>query len=301
MGIPLSLDPNKQPHQLYDDIDYREFWTGWQQAKLDQAEHTIVRKLLPTSGHRLIDIGCGYGRLSDCYLDRFRQVVLYDGSLSLLQRAREKIDDRAIYVAGDLYHLPFRAGAFDSLLMVRVFHHVSDAHACMSELKRVSANRGTLVLTYRNKLYGIAILKWLADRRTDSPFSIEPSGLDSTLISHHPKYIRQLLLQHKFSHTVSRGLGILDRLALKAGRFGKYAPTGSFLAPVFGKLMLAPWVFCKSVAAAGAPLLADDGLDEILICIRCGGALTRETSGYTCQACQRNYPLVDGILDFRDR
>jgi ubiquinone/menaquinone biosynthesis C-methylase UbiE len=162
MGIPLKLDPDKRSHELYDDLDYKEFWTGWQQRKLDQAERMVVQRLLPPAGRRLIDLGCGYGRLLPCYLDRFEQVVLFDGSLAFLQEARQKAGGRAIYIAGDVNQLPFRRGSFDGILMVRVLHHIADSKRCMSELHRILAAGGRLVFTYRNKLYLMNILRWLA-------------------------------------------------------------------------------------------------------------------------------------------
>lgn len=299
MGIPLKIDPNKHPFELYDGLDYKEFWSGWQQHKLNLAEQAVVREMLPTSGQRLIDIGCGYGRLSDCYLGRFQQVIMFDGSLSLLLEARQKTAGMATYVAGDLHHLPFRLSSFDSIAMVRVFHHVRDSKACLSELHRVLSGGGKLVFTYRNKLYLMNVLKWLIHPTPDSPFTLEPSGIETTLISHHPTFIKQLLLQSGFTNLQYRGLGVLDRLAISIGSLGKYAPTGKFSAPLFGKIKIAPWMFCSAVAEGGASLSESGRIDDILICIVCGGNLLNEAGGYTCLSCGQHYPIIDGILDFR--
>jgi SAM-dependent methyltransferase len=299
MGIPLHIDPHKHPHELYDDIDYKVFWSGWQQYKLDQAERAVVRDMLPVSGHRLIDIGCGFGRLADCYLDRFQQVVMFDGSISLLQQARENTAGKAIYVAGDLHHLPFRMSSFDSIVMVRVFHHVTNAKACFMELHRVLSGGGCLIVTYRNKLYLMHVLKWLIRPTPDSPFSLEPSDIETTLISHHPAYVKRSLLQTAFTDLQYRGLGVLDRLANKIGPFGKYVPTDRRFAKFFGKVLIAPWIFCRAVAGGNASLFESSNLDDLLMCIVCGGNLENNVGGYTCLSCGRCYPTTDGILDFR--
>jgi SAM-dependent methyltransferase len=301
MGIPLSIDPSKRPHELYEDIDYRVFWAGWQQCKLDQAEHAVVRDLLPVSGRRLIDIGCGFGRLADCYLDRFQQVVMFDGSLSLLQQARDNTGGRAIYVAGDLHHLPFRASTCDSVVMVRVFHHVADSQACLAELHRVLAGGGCLVVTFRNKLYFMRILKWLIHPTSNSPFSRKPADTETTLISHHPAYVKQALLQTGFTGLQYRGLGVLDRLANRLGPFGRYAPTGRRSARLFGRVLIAPWIFCRAVAGGHAPRVESSNLDDLFMCLGCGGNLESGTGEYTCHTCGRRYPITDGILDFRSK
>jgi len=299
VGIPLDIDPNKQPFELYDGIDYKKFWKGWQQYKLDQAEHAVVRELLPISGRRLIDIGCGYGRLADCYLERFQQVVMLDGSLDLLLQARENTAGKAIYVAGDLHHLPFRMASFDSIVMVRVFHHVTDSKACLSELHRILSGGGRLVITYRNKMYPMVVLKWLTHPTPDSPFSLEPSGIGTTLIYHHPAYMKQILLQTGFADLQYRGLGAIDRLADKMGSFGKYAPTGESLASLLGKILIAPWIFCRATAQGDTPQFDSSRLEDIFMCLVCGGELMSAAAGYTCLSCGREYPMIDGILDFR--
>ncbi|OGO11683.1 MAG: hypothetical protein A2Y53_05210 [Chloroflexi bacterium RBG_16_47_49] len=191
MAIPQNIDPNKPPYDLYEDLDYKVFWSGWQQQKLDQAEHAVVRNLLPASGFRLIDLGCGYGRLSDCYQGRFQQVVMFDGSLPFLQEARQNSGGLATYIAGDLHHLPFRDASFDNIVMVRVFHHIIDSKAFLSELHHLLIAGGNLVFTYRNKLYLMNILKSLIRTTQDRPFSLEPAGIGTTLISHHPNYIKK--------------------------------------------------------------------------------------------------------------
>ena len=299
MGIPLSIDPSKHPHELYEDIDYRVFWSGWQQCKLGQAEHAVVRDLLPPAGRRLIDIGCGFGRLADCYLDRFQQVVMFDGSLSLLQQARENTGGRAMYVAGDLHHLPFRMSSFDGIVMVRVFHHVINSQTCLTELRRILPGGGRLVVTYRNKLYLMHVLKWLIHPTAESPFSLEPSDTETTLISHHPAYVKRLLLKTGFVDLQNRGVGVLDRLANRMGPFGRYAPTGRRAAKFFGKVLIAPWIFCRAVAGGQAALFESRNPDDIFICLVCGGNLENKAEGYTCVSCGRHYPFTDGIFDFR--
>src|SRR5574339_537191 len=97
-GLPLAPNP-EHASRLYDGIEYKDFWAGEEKAKLDDLERSLVCELLPQTGHRIIDIGCGFGRLADCYLNRFEQVVMLDGSLTLLRQAKDTFRERAVYIA----------------------------------------------------------------------------------------------------------------------------------------------------------------------------------------------------------
>jgi len=299
MGIPLNIDPDKQPFELYEDIDYKRFWSGWQQRKLDQAEHAVVQIMLPKSGRRILDLGCGYGRLSDCYLGRFSQIVMYDGSLPFLKEACQRTDGKAIYIAGDIQRLPFRAGSFDSITMIRVLHHIQDDKSCLSELHRILSDGGMLVFTYRNKMYLKNVLSQLTHPERGGLFSLEPSGVETTLISHHPEYIRRQLHNNGFTNLRHQGLGVFDRIANMIKPWGKFAPTGKRLAPVFGKIKIAPWMFCSAIARGNTDLIKSENIDDLLMCLVCSGDVKKDVNSYKCISCGQNYPIVDGILDFR--
>ena len=225
-GLPLEIDPEGPPHSLYEGIEYKEFWNGSQKRKLDELEHAIVRNLLPISGRRIIDVGCGYGRLADCYMGRFQQVIMVDGSMSLLRQAFEKTRGQAIYIASDVTHLPFRTASFDAVLMIRVFHHIEDSRACLSELHRLLCNDGRFVFSYCNKRNALRVMRWLIGANKENPFTTEPAGVGSTLISHHPKAVHRMLCESGFSSMQYYGAGVLDRLAGRIGFAGRWITPG---------------------------------------------------------------------------
>jgi cyclopropane fatty-acyl-phospholipid synthase-like methyltransferase len=64
----------------YEDSTYRtDFWEGQDREYEDLAERIALRRLLPPTGRRLIDIGGGFGRLAEFYAG-YEQVVLLDYS-----------------------------------------------------------------------------------------------------------------------------------------------------------------------------------------------------------------------------
>lgn len=298
-GLPLTINPEKPPHSLYEGIEYKEFWSGSQKRKLDELEHAIVRNLLPNSGCRIIDVGCGYGRLADCYMGHFEQVIMVDGSMSLLRQAFEKTRGQAIYIACDVTHLPFRTSSFDAVLMIRTFHHIEDSRACLSELHRLLCKNGRLVFGYRNKRNALRAIQWLIGANTENPFNTGPAGMGSTLISHHPKAVHRMLCKSGFSGIQYYGAGVLDWLAGKISFAGRLNALEERLAPFFGKSKIAPWILCGAIACGNTSLIAAREIDDLLQCASCAGSVTGDKQGYLCHVCKRRYPVEDGIIDLR--
>jgi ubiquinone/menaquinone biosynthesis C-methylase UbiE len=298
-GLPVESDLEKDPYSLYEGVDYEQFWNGSQKRKLDELENAIVGNLLPLSGRRIIDVGCGYGRLAECYMERFQQVILVDGSISLLHQAFEKTRGQAIYIASDVTHLPFRTASFDAVLMIRVFHHIEDSRACLSELHRLLCNDGRFVFSYCNKQNARRVMRWLLGAHKENPFTTEPSGVGSTFISHHPKAVHDMLRESGFTSMQYYGVGVLDRLAGRIGFAGRWMAVAEYLAPFFAKNKIAPWILCQAVSRGNTSLVDVRGIVDLLQCPSCGGSVSDEKHEYMCLVCKRRYPVEDGIIDLR--
>lgn len=299
MGLPARYEPNTDPSQLYEGIEYKDFWVGKSRVRLDELEHSIIRDLLPSSGHRIIDIGCGFGRLADCYLDRFEQVVMLDGSMTLLRQARESLKERATYIAADAKRLPFSGSSFDCALMMRVFHHLPDSRHALDGVKRVLGRGGRFVFNYSNKLSARRLARRLVRLSKESPFSLKPVLSGKTLIQHHPSYVHRVLIQTGFSRIKYLGVGVTDKIPGRIGQFEEWKICGRVLAPFFGVIKLAPWIICQAQVNEGAPVEEGRSVEDLLVCPSCHNCVTRSSNAYLCQSCDRVYPIVDGIPDFR--
>jgi ubiquinone/menaquinone biosynthesis C-methylase UbiE len=298
MGLPRQFEPDKMRSELYEGIEYKEFWMGNSKNRLDELEHSLVSNLLPESGSRIIDIGCGFGRLANCYLDRFEQVVMLDGATTLLKQAQETYKERAVYIAADANRLPFMKHSFDSAIMFRVFHHLPDSQRTLLELKRVLGSSGYFIFNYSNKLSARQLIPRLLQPGKENALNLEPIRAGKTMILHHPTYVHQMLTQVGFSQTEYFGAGVMDKLSGKLGPFEKLLPSGETLAPLFGMIKLAPWIVCKT-QVQGGEALKDGDIEDILICPDCYGSLNKSAQKYECTECSCSYPIVDGIADFR--
>jgi ubiquinone/menaquinone biosynthesis C-methylase UbiE len=90
---------------------------------------------------RVLDLGCGTGRNLPRYRDVF--VVGLDPSAEALAKARRRAPSVPL-VRGSAEALPFREGAFDTVVSGLVFCSVPDAARGLSEVKRVLSKAGAL-------------------------------------------------------------------------------------------------------------------------------------------------------------
>lgn len=298
-ALPDEFPPAERSYSLYEGIEYQGFWDDPRLRRQDALEQHLLSEMLPASGRRILDLGGGYGRLAPCYIDRFEQVVLCDGSLSLLRDARAALGEGALLVAADLGRLPFKAAAFDCVLTIRVLQHVHDLEGTLEEVRRILGGEARLVFSYHNKRNAKGMLQNLARRGDASPFSLQSTEPMPTLISRHPSAVESLLHETGFSAPEYRGTAFLHSLSIITDRFGGRRPAGAGWARFMGKHRLAPWLIGKSFAHNADALLQADSLTGLLQCPSCEGSLNPSDVGFECSACERGYPSVDGILDFR--
>jgi len=284
----------------YEESSYRtDFWEGQGREYEDLAERRALGHLLPPRGSRLLDIGAGFGRLSEFYAG-YEQAVLLDYSTSLLREARARLGagpDR-IYVAANFYAMPFAPGSFDAAMMVRVIHHVEDVPALLGEVSRVLAGSGTLVLEHASKRHLKAILRYLLRRQDWNPFEPEPYEFVEMNFDFHPTWMRRQLAEAMFhvkhTRTVSHfRLALLKRL-VPAGALaaldGLCQPTGDWW-------QLTPSVFLQ--AQAGGPP-SEVGDELVFRCPACGHVgLESPADACLCPACGRRWPIEDGIYNFK--
>lgn len=284
---------------MYEGVDYQEYWNDPSLESLDELERRVAADLLPECGRRLIDIGCGYGRMSDCYAGRFEDVILFDGSPHLLRQARERKLKNAAFIAGDFNHLPFKKASFDAALVIRVVQHMTDLRASFKRIHRILCQNGRLTFSYHNKLNARRVLRWLISREKKSPFTLDSEEVSATLLSRHPKVISRILQETGFCPSGYRGVGVFDRVAARLGPWARFLPSGEGLSPLLGQAKLAPWIFENAVAKGNGLLAEANSLEDILQCPSCGGNVRKGTDVYECLSCKLSYPIRDGIIDFR--
>lgn len=98
---------------------------------------------------KILDLGCGYGRISKV-LKKFGNVVGLDISYQGLKLAKKL---KIPLVLGDGEILPFRSKSFDVVVCAEVIPYTDNPYNMLREIKRVLVNNGLLFLSVEN-LYG---------------------------------------------------------------------------------------------------------------------------------------------------
>lgn len=116
---------------------------------LDRAIDLIVEKVGLQAGARILDLGCGTGRVSFEFADKGFEVVGLDPSHKMLTEALKKAANRrgtVRLVQGDAQRLPFAKGVFDAALVVHVFHLVEGWRGAFSQAMDSLRDHGSLML-----------------------------------------------------------------------------------------------------------------------------------------------------------
>lgn len=290
----------------YEGSDYQaSFWDKGGRQYEDQTEAIALRRLLPKSGRLLLELGAGAGRNTPRYRG-FDRIVLLDYSRTQLEQAQQRLgkSDKYVYVAADVYHLPFVTGLFDTATMIRVLHHMADAPKALGQVKDALAVNGVFILEYANKLNLKAILRYLLGRQRWSPFSLEPVEFVKLNFDFHPKAIRNWM--------ENLGFHLEKTLTLSHFRVGflkRVVPTSIlvFLDSLFqwtgAWWQLSPSVFVKAVRrdVHSGPLPSPDNILAYFKCPDCGHSpLIDQTDYLECSSCGRKWAVKDGIYDFRE-
>lgn len=284
----------------YEGSDYQStFWDKGERAYEDGTEIIALRRLLPNSGKLLLEVGAGAGRNTPRYKN-FDRIVVSDYSRTQLEQAQARLgkSDKYIYVAANVYHLPFVDGLFDCATMIRVIHHMADAPAAIRQIQAVMQNKGIFILEFANKRNLKAVGRYWLHKQKWNPFSQEPVEFEKLNFDFHPKAIRRWLKEAAF--TVERSLTVSH---FRTGWLKRHIPT-KLLVGVDGALQwtgnlwqYTPSVFVRSQAENQGQAEAAGAFFK---CPACGKSELKESSAeIVCQSCGKRYPVEDGIYDFR--
>ncbi|WP_404951130.1 class I SAM-dependent methyltransferase [Streptomyces sp. ARC12] len=126
-------------------------WTPEQCAEVDREQKELIARLLPDlTRDRVLDLGCGVGRLTAWLSARARWTVGVDRSAEMVRRAARALDGRsALAIRSGIDELPFADGSFHTVLAVFTLQHLTDDavfRSSVREMGRVVTPRGGRLL-----------------------------------------------------------------------------------------------------------------------------------------------------------
>ncbi len=295
---------SERPVCSYEGSRYRtEFW-GAGRAYEDQVERIAIEALLPPQGRTLIEIGAGFGRLADLYAG-YETVVLFDYASTQLQQAAEILGEQGaegqpqyVLVQGDFYRLPFVAGLFDTVTMIRTLHHAADAPAVLRGVAEILQPSGVFLLEFANKHNLKALARYLLRRQDWSPFDPEPVEFVALNFDFHPRWmwaqLAQIGLTREAVRTVSH---------FRVGLLKRHVPTGWLVAldrwmqPTGALWQWSPSVFTRARAGAERPAAPAGAFFR---CPACGAALGAPPQPEFHCECGKTWRREGAIYNFRD-
>jgi len=288
----------------YEGSDYQaSFWDQGGREYEDRTEAIALKRLLPKRGDLMLELGAGAGRNTPRY-GGYDRVVLLDYSSTQLAQARERLgdSDRYIFVAADIYRLPFVDALFDGATMVRTLHHMADAPKALAGVRQVLAPGAVFILEFANKLNLKSIMRYWLGRQDWSPFTLEPEEFVELNFDFHPKAVHSWL--NEIGFRVER---ILTLSHFRLGLLKKWVPTGILvaldsLAQLTGPLwQLTPSVFIRAGLGGERNKAVPEDVTGWFKCPNCDESpLSAESDHLLCGSCGANWAFRDGIYDFKE-
>jgi SAM-dependent methyltransferase len=132
----VDVDYELQTHRVED----RHWWYRGRRNVLE----VVLSKLALPAPTRILDAGCGSGR-NMVELARYGAVTGVELSPTSVALARER--DAGEVVEGSVLEMPFAPDSFELAVSLDVIEHLADDRAALSELRRVVAPGGALLVT----------------------------------------------------------------------------------------------------------------------------------------------------------
>lgn len=135
--------------------DFNKRATLWDANPMHLERSTAIAKALmaalpDTSSMRLLDFGAGTGILGGLLTSRFKEVVMMDNAIGMVEVMQQKVLDKgwgnAAPVCHDLLAADYSDKPFDAIVMQLVLHHIEDVSALFHRFNTLLRVGGYLVI-----------------------------------------------------------------------------------------------------------------------------------------------------------
>jgi ubiquinone/menaquinone biosynthesis C-methylase UbiE len=124
---------------------YDQRWSAYLNASL----HMTLGKIMNLPADGVLDVACGTGLLLKSLAERsdLPKLVGVDRVPAMLEVARRRLGQRAIFIECGAAQLPFDDTEFQLVTSTNALHYFPDVDAALREIRRVISPNGNLVIT----------------------------------------------------------------------------------------------------------------------------------------------------------
>ncbi|GAB6038247.1 hypothetical protein JCM15519_28060 [Fundidesulfovibrio butyratiphilus] len=160
----------------YRQASNKDYWTRrWAAVEADDASENpdgyplkYARITVEDEPGRVLEAGCGAGRVLRAYHDRGRDIVGMDFVESACAKLKRADQTLRLSVA-DILRLPFQSGAFRHVLAFGLYHNLETGlDQALAETRRVLQPGGRVCASFRADNFQTRLTDWLAAARAPS-------------------------------------------------------------------------------------------------------------------------------------
>lgn len=129
-------------------VEYYDATRGYREGVVERYRNALFAITGADASARILELGIGSGLIARAFQPAAQPYVGIDYSRGMMRLIAGKLDGglRPLLAQADARYLPFRAGRFDIVQAVRVFHHLPDWRDCIDEARRLLKPGGALVI-----------------------------------------------------------------------------------------------------------------------------------------------------------
>lgn len=157
MTVPVATE-EKIRHRLDPELYERQAFANLGGAIASDLEiSTILRQLDSVRGDRILELGVGPGRILEKLVGRGLRVVGidHDPRMVYFAAARTMHHPDIDLVVADGQNLPFKGGAFDAIICIRVLKYFAFPQKGVTEMSASLKSMGLLILEFPN-IFGLS-------------------------------------------------------------------------------------------------------------------------------------------------
>ena len=137
-----------------------DYTTDLKNGKIDRSNFDANIQFLEGTGLlkkdiRILEIGCGAGRLTNYLIQKGFDAIGFDISETLIKEGHSRYPDTLIFIASGGGDMPLKDSFFDIVLSFDVLEHIPDVDAHLSEVRRVLKSGGFYLFQTPNKLTNV--------------------------------------------------------------------------------------------------------------------------------------------------